>query len=125
MSKRAFFFCYRLTFWLSNSVALRVIVSKFFGESKLSMSVGPVTGTAGNNSEKRKQLPLKWDSFPSKETKSVNEESFGNWEEPLTFVAALEKVEAWIFIRIIESIWWQVLFSSHSLERLLKFLCEY
>ncbi|KAH6835111.1 EEIG1/EHBP1 protein amino-terminal domain protein [Perilla frutescens var. hirtella] len=102
----------RLTFWLSNSIVLRVIVSKFFGESKLPISIGPVTGTVGDSSGKRNSSPLKWDSFTNKSTSSDYVESFGNWEEPLTFVAALEKVEAWIFTRIIESIWWQT-FTPH------------
>lgn len=89
-----------------------MIVRKFFGGSKLPTSVGSVTGKEGNNSGKRNSLPLKWDSFPSMSAKSDNEEDFGNWEDPSTFVTALEKVEAWIFVRIIESIWWQVLFTS-------------
>lgn len=102
----------RLTFWLSNSIVLRVIVSKFFGERKPPISVGPLTGTVGNGSGKRNPSPLKWGSFTSVNTRSANGECFSNWEEPLTFVAALEKVEAWIFARIIESIWWQT-FTPH------------
>lgn len=88
-----------------------MIISKFFGDSKLPASVGFVSGTEGNSIRKRNSLPLKWDSVPCMSAKNVNEESFGNWEEPSIFVTALEKVEAWIFVRIIESIWWQVLFS--------------
>ncbi|KAF2316486.1 hypothetical protein GH714_041827 [Hevea brasiliensis] len=34
---------------------------------------------------------------------------FGDWEDPHEFISALEKVEAWIFSRIVESIWWQTL----------------
>lgn len=29
-------------------------------------------------------------------------------EDVLTFLIALERVEAWLFSRIVESIWWQV-----------------
>ncbi|KAI3463095.1 hypothetical protein Pfo_019758 [Paulownia fortunei] len=102
----------RLTFWLSNSIVLRVIMSKSFGDSKLPISVGPVVGTAGDRNGKQKSSPLKWDSFPSKSTRSAIEECFGDWENPLIFADALEKVEAWIFSRIIESIWWQT-FTPH------------
>lgn len=31
-----------------------------------------------------------------------------SWQDPKTFLVALEKVEAWIFSRIVESVWWQV-----------------
>lgn len=31
-----------------------------------------------------------------------------DWRDPQTFIVALEKVEGWIFSRIIESVWWQV-----------------
>lgn len=30
------------------------------------------------------------------------------WENPLAFTVALERVESWIFSRIVESVWWQV-----------------
>lgn len=92
-----------------------MIVSKFLRDSKL---LGSGTGKEGDSSGKRKSLPLKWESFPGMSARSANEECLDNWEEPSTFIAALEKVEAWIFVRIIESIWWQVIFSTHSLEGL-------
>ena len=43
-----------------------------------------------------------------KEEKENTEEHFHSWEDPETFLVALEKVEAWIFSRIVESVWWQV-----------------
>lgn len=50
--------------------------------------------------------------------KENTEEYFHNWLDPETFLVALEKVEAWIFSRIVESVWWQVgsfaLLSSHK-----------
>ncbi|KAL6507266.1 hypothetical protein OROGR_023461 [Orobanche gracilis] len=100
----------RLTFWLSNSIVLRVIMSKSFGDSKLSklpISVGPAIGTAGDGNGNKKSSPFKCVSFPSRSTVIAIEECMGDWENPPTFVAALEKVESWIFSRIIESIWWQ------------------
>ncbi|KAL6587408.1 hypothetical protein OROMI_000386 [Orobanche minor] len=104
----------RLTFWLSNSIVLRVIMSKSFEDSKLSklpISVGPATGTAGDANGNKKSSPFKCVSFPSS-TVSAIEECLGDWENPPTFVAALGKVESWIFSRIIESIWWQT-FTPH------------
>lgn len=42
------------------------------------------------------------------EKKENTEKQFHSWEDPETFLVALEKVEAWIFSRIVESVWWQV-----------------
>ncbi|PIN09677.1 hypothetical protein CDL12_17747 [Handroanthus impetiginosus] len=95
----------RLTFWLSNSTVLRVIMSKSFEESESPLAVETVTGTV--HDRKKKTSPLKWEPFQRKSTRGSIDESIGDLESPLTFVAALEKVEAWIFSRIIESIWWQ------------------
>ncbi|KAF9620429.1 hypothetical protein IFM89_012606 [Coptis chinensis] len=36
---------------------------------------------------------------------------FDDWEDPNTFTSALERIEAWIFSRIIESLWWQGMIS--------------
>lgn len=41
----------------------------------------------------------------SKSAQAVKDD---DWHDPQTFIVALEKVEAWIFSRIVESIWWQV-----------------
>ncbi|KAI3473856.1 hypothetical protein Pfo_028037 [Paulownia fortunei] len=91
----------RLTFWLSNTIVLRVIVNKSFGDNQLPVSVGHDIGKVGDKKGKKKSSPLKWESFPSKSTR-----------EPSNFAAALEKVESWIFSRIIESLWWQT-FTPH------------
>ncbi|KAK7391724.1 hypothetical protein VNO78_20143 [Psophocarpus tetragonolobus] len=71
----------RLTFWFSNLILLRGIVSK-----------GVETGNTLH-----------------KEEKDDAEKPFHSWEDPETFLVALEKVEAWIFSRIVESVWWQTL----------------
>lgn len=68
----------RLTFWLSNSVMLRAIIKQTVGES-----------STGKHKYGSKKVP-------------------DNWRDPQTFLIALEKVEAWMFSRIIESVWWQV-----------------
>ncbi|KAK1271882.1 hypothetical protein QJS04_geneDACA014119 [Acorus gramineus] len=76
----------RLTFWLSNSVVLRVIITEV----------------------KRKSPTLKWNESTVKERVFSSIEDFDDWEDPKTFTAALEKIEDWIFSRILESVWWQV-----------------
>ncbi|KAG2325566.1 hypothetical protein Bca4012_040081 [Brassica carinata] len=76
----------RLTFWLSNIVTLREITSHSFGSEH--------TG-----------------SGKLKRTKQSNDFKL-DWHETETFTAALEKVEFWIFSRIVESVWWQV-FTPH------------
>lgn len=83
----------RLTFWLSNSIMLRAIVRKTVGELRL--SDGPcIKSSVGKNESNGK---------------GKSTEEFDDWEDPVTFTTALEKVEAWIFSRIVESVWWQTL----------------
>ncbi|KAL0359487.1 UNVERIFIED_CONTAM: hypothetical protein Sangu_0798100 [Sesamum angustifolium] len=66
----------RLTFWLSNTVVLREIITQAFGSSCNTNALAKF---------------------------------IDDWQETRTFTAALEKVEAWIFSRIVESVWWQTL----------------
>ncbi|XP_051138818.1 uncharacterized protein LOC127256714 [Andrographis paniculata] len=73
----------RLTFWLSNTVVLREIISQAFETS------------CQSNEVETKTSSLKWKNH--------------DWQETRTFASALEKVESWIFSRIVESIWWQTL----------------
>ncbi|KAG4180335.1 hypothetical protein ERO13_A10G159800v2 [Gossypium hirsutum] len=101
----------RLTFWLSNSVVLRAIISESIGDMGLRLSAGPMEGNGGGKEEKHVSSPLKWiETSPGrKENKLISYGSFSDWDSPLTFISALERVEAWIFSRIIESVWWQAL----------------
>ncbi|TKY51914.1 hypothetical protein E2542_SST23434 [Spatholobus suberectus] len=83
----------RLTFWFSNLISLRAIVSKeveniHFGDGPCINSECDVTGNTLHEKEK---------------------DNTDSWEDPKTFLVALEKVEAWIFSRIVESVWWQTL----------------
>ncbi|KAL1549993.1 hypothetical protein AAHA92_18010 [Salvia divinorum] len=98
----------RLTFWLSNTVVLREIISHTFGSScqfnasaKLFESNGGDTKSSAN----------KWKNGGG--NIQLNKKGFlqfvDDWQETRTFTAALEKVESWIFSRIVESIWWQTL----------------
>ncbi|KAI3725944.1 hypothetical protein L1987_65740 [Smallanthus sonchifolius] len=86
----------RLTFWMSNCVVLRAIVYINFEQEHISLSSSKRNGVKGNNDIKSS---LKW----------KKESSLKEWENPCNFTSALEKVESWIFSRIIESVWWQTL----------------
>ncbi|OIT05959.1 PREDICTED: uncharacterized protein LOC109207238 [Nicotiana attenuata] len=99
----------RLTFWLSNSLVLRATIGKFQRQQYLPHSTETMLGNAISRDKKQISSPLKWESFSSNGIKDDFCESFGNWEDPRTFTRALQRTEAWIFSRIVESIWWQTL----------------
>lgn len=102
-----FYSKYRLTFWLSNSVVLRTIISQTIGDTERKKFSGQHTERKGN---KIISSSLKWKEVsPSRKGNNVLYEDSSDWEDPHAFTSALERVEAWIFSRIIESIWWQVL----------------
>lgn len=113
----------RLTFWLSNSIVLRAIISKSFGENQFPISVGAAVGMKDDRNWNKKSLSLQWGSVSSRGITSAIEENFSDWENPLIFSAALEKVEAWIFSRIIESIWWQT-FTPHMQSGVANEICR-
>ncbi|KAJ6424070.1 hypothetical protein OIU84_024947 [Salix udensis] len=97
----------RLTFWLSNSVVLRTIISQTIGDTERKKISGQHTERKGN---KIISSSLKWKEVsPSRKGNNVLYEDSSDWEDPHAFTSALERVEAWIFSRIIESIWWQTL----------------
>ncbi|CAL1391488.1 unnamed protein product [Linum trigynum] len=87
----------RLTFWLSNSVVLRAIISQAMYES-----------AEMNCAEKRKEVISSLTSSRKGKGRAISGDT-EDWEDPHTFISALERVEAWIFSRTVESIWWQTL----------------
>ncbi|CAI9287824.1 unnamed protein product [Lactuca saligna] len=93
----------RLTFWWSNAVVLREIITQAFGSS--CQSSYKKEGSSSTPS------PLPWKANSG--SKEINKPDFmdfiDDWEETRSFTSALEKVESWIFSRIVESIWWQTL----------------
>ncbi|XP_020232590.1 uncharacterized protein LOC109812935 [Cajanus cajan] len=103
----------RLTFWLSNTIVLRTIISRTIkdlvpsnpdGSGRRRKIEGEEVHGKITTSLKLKGL------YPRKnENTALGYGGFGNWDDPQVFISALEKVEAWIFSRIIESIWWQTL----------------
>lgn len=103
---------HRLTFWLSNSVVLRAILSQAFDNQTLSLSgAHSCEATTSNKGKKEKLSALRWrDSYSSlsKETRGALHQNVEKWEDFNTFTSALQSIETWIFSRIVESIWWQV-----------------
>ncbi|KAJ6771501.1 NUCLEAR PORE COMPLEX PROTEIN NUP205 [Salix koriyanagi] len=88
----------RLTFWLSNTIVLRAIVSQAVEKLQLPSVPSRINGPKGRQ-----------ESTLTEGEKTNKTESLDEWAEPQPYIAALEKVEAWIFSRIVESVWWQTL----------------
>ncbi|KAF7837455.1 EEIG1/EHBP1 N-terminal domain containing protein [Senna tora] len=86
----------RLTFWLSNLILLRAIVSKGVEQIQLDehLNLNSQYDKNGLADDKEKEHSVNY---------------VHSWEDPQTFLFALEKIEAWIFSRIVESVWWQTL----------------
>lgn len=102
----------RLTFWLSNCVALRAILSEAFAEEQLPVSAGSLAERNNNGmGMNQKSSTLKWNDSSSEKqaNKFAASRSFQDLEDPHAYMSALEKVESWIFSRIVESVWWQTL----------------
>lgn len=93
---------------------LRATVSKFIEKQKFPHSESIIEKTVFEI--KKKSSPPKWLFFPKKSVGSDLHGSSEEWETPHTFIRELEKVEAWIFSRIVESIWWQVYLSLSLLN---------
>ncbi|CAL9236589.1 unnamed protein product [Arabidopsis halleri] len=91
----------RLTFWLSNIIALRQIISQAFGRSRITQISEP---NESGNGDSGKKTNLRW--------KNGFQQLLEDWQETETFTTALEKIEFWVFSRIVESVWWQV-FTPH------------
>jgi hypothetical protein len=89
---------------------LRAIVSQ--AVEKLQLSTGPNIDSSGGGNGLGETSSLKrHESSLHEEQKNSTVQYFDDWEDPQTYIVALENVEAWIFNRIIESVWWQVKFS--------------
>lgn len=84
----------------------------------ITLGAGKLLGEecVGNNVNKQTSVGS---SVHGIDTEDVSEYS-DVWENPLAFTVALERVESWIFSRIVESVWWQVkLFLTVMLQLLL------
>ncbi|XP_062192589.1 uncharacterized protein LOC133896092 [Phragmites australis] len=93
----------RLTFWLSNTVVLREIIAQAFAISpQLSMTTMNMNG--GAQKLDGKSMTMLW-----KNSSDTPMQMPDDWQETSTLLAALEKIESWIFSRIVETVWWQAL----------------
>lgn len=99
----------RLTFWLSNTVVLREIIAQTFGSSRCSSPI-KIFSTNGAKKPDRSSAPTRWKSnYNGKYAKPNIMQVPDDWRETSTFLDALEKIESWIFSRIVESVWWQAM----------------
>ncbi|XP_068638700.1 uncharacterized protein [Aristolochia californica] len=100
----------RLTFWWSNIIVLREIISQAFNSSHQSNLSGRTIESNGGG-KREGQPSVKWKANGiNKQGKFSGFTQFeDDWQETSTFTAALEKIESWIFSRIVESVWWQTL----------------
>lgn len=101
----------RLSFWLSNTVALREIIAQAFGISSQSNATRVSSLNGGGKTIEGYSSSLKFKSRAG--SKQAGKKGViqlaEDWQETSTFISALERVESWIFSRIVESVWWQAL----------------
>ncbi|KAG6540981.1 hypothetical protein Mapa_017651 [Marchantia paleacea] len=107
----------RLSFWWSNVVALRAVIAQAYDiggpdSSEVgSTDATPSTNSNGNGSASwaRKSLTSR-KSFSRQDSKLLSPKPLpSDWQQPVTFITALEKIEGWIYTKIIESLWWQAM----------------
>ncbi|XP_073314974.1 uncharacterized protein [Primulina huaijiensis] len=108
----------RLTYWLSNSIMLRAIVSQIAAELPHS-NVSQIKHDGPESESARRITNKQLDSSHMDEENTKPTEEFDDFEDVLTFIIALEKVESWLFSRIVESVWWQT-FTPHMQPNLAK-----
>ncbi|CAL0323262.1 unnamed protein product [Lupinus luteus] len=101
----------RLAFWLSNAIVLRTIISQTTKDVEPSNPPGSSMRRKSGEGNGKVAQPLIWKGFSRKRTENteVEDAGFSNWGDSNMFISALEKLEAWIFSRIVDSIWWQSL----------------
>ncbi|KAJ8767739.1 hypothetical protein K2173_020679 [Erythroxylum novogranatense] len=100
----------RLTFWLSNCVVMRAIICQAISDQELKHPATPyMDKNVGAEGKSVKSTSLKWKTSASQTNKNDSYGDLVEWEDPHKLVSCLERVEAWIFTRIVESIWWQTL----------------
>ena len=56
-----------------------------------------------------KSMTMLWrNNSNGKQAKLATMQMPDDWQETSTLLAALEKIESWMFSRIVETVWWQV-----------------
>ncbi|CAD6246054.1 unnamed protein product [Miscanthus lutarioriparius] len=108
----------RLTFWLSNTVVLREIIVQTFGIShQFTPSMTTMNMNGGAKKLDGKSMTMLWrNNSNGKQDKLAAMQMPDDWQETSTLLAALEKIESWIFSRIVETVWWQAL-TPHMQKR--------
>uniref|UniRef100_A0ACD5XV24 Uncharacterized protein n=1 Tax=Avena sativa TaxID=4498 RepID=A0ACD5XV24_AVESA len=100
----------RLTFWLSNIVVLREIIAQAFGVSCQSTSVIKAFTTNSKKKLDKNSSPMSLKSNSNgTHDRYTTMQLPDDWHETTTVLTSLEKIESWIFSRIVESVWWQAL----------------
>ncbi|CAO2184194.1 unnamed protein product [Urochloa humidicola] len=100
----------RLTFWLSNTVVLREIIAQTFGISRVTPTTTTMNGNVGAKNLDGKPTAMLWrNSSNGKQAKLALIQMPDDWQETSTLLASLEKIESWIFSRIVDTVWWQAL----------------
>ena len=96
---------------MSNAVVLRAILSQARENHILSPFSGNISEDTSRKGNNKKYLSLKWKDSHSSSCKESGDDLHLNvdkWEDLKTFTSALESVETWIFSRIVELIWFEV-----------------
>lgn len=86
---------------------LRAIVSQAAGGRKEG-DRSYAESNRGKSSLNGRSLKKRNEFSSNKDLNNSLTDELGDWEDTETFMLALEQVEAWIFSRIVESVWWQV-----------------
>jgi hypothetical protein len=98
-----------LTFWLSNTVVVREIIAQTFGVSHVNPTMTTMNVNGGAKKLDGKPMTmLRRNSSNGKQAKLAAMQMPDDWQETSTFLASLEKIESWIFSRIVDTVWWQV-----------------
>lgn len=107
-------------------MVLRETISQAFGSSCSSSSISKVFELNGGvKKNEGNSLSIKWKGNSGSRQTSKNGLMLqgDDWKETQTFTTALEKVESWIFSRIVESIWWQVKHDNLLFLREMQCVC--
>ncbi|KAL2643076.1 hypothetical protein R1flu_010663 [Riccia fluitans] len=110
----------RLSFWWSNVVVLRSVMVQAYDPEAVDASESGNTDSATSSSSSSNgastwarrtltSVPVR-KSFSRQDSKLLSPKPLpSDWHLPATFITALEKIEGWIYTKIIESLWWQAM----------------
>jgi hypothetical protein len=95
---------------------LREIIAQAFGVSCQSTPVLKAFTADSTTKVDKNSSPVRWKSNSNgKHARHTITQLPDDWQETATVLAALEKIESWIFSRIVESVWWQVKGSLYTM----------